>query len=402
MNSRAEPLAGGSRIALILAWIANVSVFALFVYFVFGYISSADGLVDQYGRIIGRDFVVFWSTAVLTAQGHLFQIYDPAAFRALLAELFAGDVPKYAWVHPPHMLFFVLPLAKLPYLWALAAWSLLTYGAYTLATRKPSLLFAPATFINFYIGQAGFLLGALYFAALRLLSRHPVLAGICIGFVAIKPHLGILIPVALAAARAWTAFASATLTIGALIALSALVFGWEAWYLWLVHALPHQASQMQGALGGNITVSAFAGARILGLPVWGAWMVQAPLTLLGAMATWWAFSRLRRDVISETSAFAILLLSTMIATPYVFNYDLTLIAPVALHALSRWRRRARDLSDLGELSMWLVIWALPVLVLFLNRDGLPLSSLLLTAALGLTIWRVAQQEPDARSEFRHS
>ena len=395
LTSVSKTIVVRTQALLVVAWIANIALLVWFVQYTLDYLESTDGIFNEDGRPTGGDFVVFWSTAVLTAEDQLLELFDPAVLQASMADLFSHEAPNYAWAHPPPMLFFILPFGELSYLWALAAWSLLTLSAYFFATRKAALLFAPSTMFNLQIGQAGFLLGAMYYGALRVLDRKPVVAGVCIGLIAVKPHLGILIPVALLAARAWVTILSATMTIGALVLLSGAVFGWEAWRLWIVEAMPQQAEVLNRFVGKTITLSAFSGARSLGLTVWVAWLVQAPFTVLGLVATWWAFSRLRRRTTSAAAAYSVLLLSTAIATPYMFNYDLTLISPVALFAMSSWLHRARNLADMGELFVWLLIWTLPFTVLLLNDAGLPIGSLIIAAALGLTIWRALREEANA-------
>ena len=390
-----KSLAVPRRAFLVVAWIANVALLAWFVQFSFEYFESTNGLFTDAGRPIGGDFLVFWSSAVLTAQGHLLDLSDPVVFQALMADLFIHEVPNYAWAHPPQMLFFVLPFGQLSYLWAWATWSLLTLSAYWFATRNSALFFAPSTIFNLHMGQAGFLLGAMYYGALRVLNRRPVIAGVCIGLIAVKPHLGILIPVALLAARAWLTILSAAMTIVVLVLFSGVVFGWEAWRMWLFDAMPQQAELLNGFVGGTITISAFSGARSLGSPIWVAWHAQAPFTVLGLVATWWAFCRLRRRAISAPEAYSVLLLSTAIATPYMFTYDLTLISPVALQAMSSCLKRARSLADMGELFVWLAIWTLPLTVLLLNDAGLPIGSLIILAALGLKVWRASLDEVNA-------
>ena len=59
----------------------------------------------------------------------------------------------------------------------------------------------PATFINLFHGQNGFLNAALLGAALLALDRRPVVAGILFGLLSYKPHLGLLVPLALLAGR---------------------------------------------------------------------------------------------------------------------------------------------------------------------------------------------------------
>lgn len=393
-STQSEPPPLRGLLALGLAGLGNLALLAFLVFFSRLTLQGGEGLFDGVGHPIGRDFMVFWSSAVLATGVGPLALFDPAALQTLWAERFAPwDAQGYSWAHPPQMLFVIWPLASLEYLWALAAWSLAGLAAYGLATRKAALAAAPATFINLFMGQTGLLVGALFFGALRLAARWPVLAGALCGLIAIKPHLGLMIPIAVLAARAWRVGLGATLAVGALVLASGLAFGWEAWRLWLGQALPHQASLLQEDLGGGVTVSAFTNAKLLGLPTWGAWLAQAPITLAAALATWWAFSRLRRGLAPAPWAFAILLLSTCLATPYLFVYDLTLLSPVAHHALGQWRRGpwTRDgmkPADLGELLVWLAVWLLPLLAIVLNPRGLPIGSAVLLAALGLSIWRL--------------
>lgn len=394
------------KIVAAIAVSGNLIVLAFFAKFFWEYLQAADGLVDASGYAVGRDFQVFWSSAVLAAEGGALELSDPNRFQALQAERFTHwDGSGYRWAHPPQMLFAIAPLAQLDYLWALAAWSLAGVATYLLATRKAALLAAPGTMVNLYLGQTGLLVGAIYFGALRLAARWPMLAGALCGLITVKPHLGLMLPVAMLAARAWRTAAGAALTVGALVLASGLAFGWEAWRLWLFEALPHQASLLMGGLGQNIGASTFQGARMLDVPLWGAWLAQAPVSLLAGLAVWWAFSRLRIGQISATQAFAVLLLSTCVATPYLFVYDLTLVSPVALYALGQWRQgpwtqTGMRWSDLGELLVWLSLWLLPMLAISLSQRGLPIAGAVLLAALGLSVWRLDGGRKAVRSAPR--
>lgn len=368
---------------------------ALWVGYAVWLFGTADGLFDANGKPLGRDFVVFWSVAVLTGDGQLPGLYDPVVFQARTAALFAREIPYYAWAHPPQMLLVVLPLGLAPYLWALGAWSLAGLAAYWLAARRWPLLVAPATLTNLLAGQAGLLVAALFLGWLRLLARapaRPLLAGVCVGCLAVKPHLGLMIPLALLASRAYSTIVAAAATGAVLVALAGVLFGWAAWQEWLLTGLPSRAAMMAETPGPSITVSAFAAARLLDWPVWAAWLAQTPLTALAAYATWSTWSRARRGLVSEEAAHAVLLLATCIATPMMFSYDLVLAAPVALWGLSRWRRRLRSASrahlrELGEPALWAIVWMLPITTLFLNPAGLPVAGPILAAALAMTLWR---------------
>ncbi len=120
----------------------NIVLTALYVLFAVVYLRSADGLFDGTGNVIGRDFINLWSAGTLSATGHLIDIFDYAAYHPLQEQLFGRELPPHNWSYPPHMLLIAALLAWLPYIWALALWSLLTLGAYLLATRRLALLIA--------------------------------------------------------------------------------------------------------------------------------------------------------------------------------------------------------------------------------------------------------------------
>ncbi len=127
--------------------------------------------------------------------------------------------------------------------------------------------------------------------------------------------------------------------------------------------------------------SAFMGARLIGLEGRYAYLVQAPFALVAAGTTWYAF-RLHGTV---PMAFAVLLFSTVIATPYIHSYDLTLVGPAVLLLLCHGRN---DGFRLGETHVWLAVWLLPITVMALNWIRLPVGCLILTAALGLIVARL--------------
>ena len=392
-------------LALILAGIGTLLLTALLALFIFWVsLDGSQGHFDSAGLPIGRDFMTFWSVAVLAAEGSVLDLFDPVAVQALWAERFAPwDATGNSWAYPPQMLFVIAPLASLDYLWALAAWSLAGWLAYALAARRAALAVAPATLTNLYMGQTGCLVGALFLGALRLAARRPALAGVLCGLVAIKPQLGLMMPVALLAARAWRTALAAACTVAALALASGLAFGWAVWPLWLQQVLPHQTSSVLSVASQATTITAISAANILGLPPWAGWLAQATATTLAALATWWAFSRLRRGLASPHWAFAVLLLSTCLATPHLNFYDLTLASPAAYWALSEWRRgpwtrEGLRWPDLGTLLVWLSVWLLPVLTILLS--GLPIGSAVLLAALGMSVWRLGVEPPGTATPGR--
>jgi len=151
----------------------------------------------------------------------------------------------FAWHYPPTFLLAVLPLGLLAYPAALGVFTLAGAGLWAALVRRVAAdrrawivaAAAPAGLINLLDGQNGFLTAALAGFALLLLARRPVLAGVLIGLLAIKPHLAVLFPLALLADRQWRAIAAAAITAALFAATSIAVFGWGTLFAFL-HDLP--------------------------------------------------------------------------------------------------------------------------------------------------------------------
>ncbi len=354
-----------------LALIAFYGVFATTNY------AGANGLLDNEGILIGRDFVVFWAASVLALAGDLPKIFDLAQFHAVQEELMGTAVPLYPWLYPPHGLFAILPLGLLPYLWSYLFWALATLALYLLAVLGRSwsnvhalaLVLAPATFVNLVAGQNGFLTAALLIGGLRLLDRAPVLAGILLGLLCFKPQLGLLIPVALAAARLWRPFLSATVTVVALVALSVGVFGLESWASFLEMSTVYQSRHLNDDQGWflNIVITPFMGARILGLNATASACVHAVFALAALVGVALTF----RQEADRRLQIAVLLVAAHLASPYGYNYDLTLASVAALWSFEHAMRTG---FLPGERLLLAVVWVLPLLVVVGNIRGIPLGA----------------------------
>jgi len=157
-----------------------------------------------------NDFAGFWSVGHMVLEGRAGEAYDPAA--ALAAE--AHHVPEHdvrlPWFYPPQMFFLFGPMAALSYFPAFFLWSggcllALACALRALALRTPAvwlLLASPGLYWILRFGQTGVLAAALLGGALYFMAhRSPLRAGVLIGLLAFKPHLGLLLPFALVAGR---------------------------------------------------------------------------------------------------------------------------------------------------------------------------------------------------------
>jgi hypothetical protein len=74
---------------------------------------------------------------------------------------------------------------------------------------------------------------------------------------------------------------------------------------------------------------------------------------------------------------AMLLIATVLVTPYMHNYDLTILLAGALLVGRIWAGRP------AVFILVAIAWALPQLVIVLNGAGVPLSPLLILPLFGL-------------------
>lgn len=343
------------------------------------------------GQIFGRDFAVFWTASLLAWQGDFLTIFESDVFRAAMAEVFAQDLAFMPFPYPPHALFVFLPLAWLPYRWSFALWVALGLGFYLLAASTDTrqrravllLLLAPATLLTIILGQNGFLTAVLLVGGMRLIPRHPLAAGVLIGFLTIKPQLGLLLPFALVAGGHWRTFISASLTALALLGASWIAHGPEAWLTYIGQSAAVQARFLEQGQGMFMYMipSAFMAARLLGLGVIAGYALQATSFIAALCAVIWAF---RRKGSGELKM-SVLLTATFLASPYVFNYDMTIVT-VAVFFLAADGLRRGFLT--GERVVLGGAWLLPIGVMYLNAVKLPIAPLVLGALLIFALIRL--------------
>jgi arabinofuranan 3-O-arabinosyltransferase len=294
---------------------------------------TRDRLTDGAGRPFGDDFVNYWSAAFLAWHHRADEIYNALAFHAFQQSIVGEQLGGFHYSYPPVMLLLTAPLGFIPYVPALALWLAAGWFVFFLALRAAmpngrALLFAlatPAVFINAVAGQNGTWTAALFGGALALLDRRPMLAGSLFGLLIYKPHLGLLIPVALLAGRRWSAFAAAAATAGGLILVSVICFGPDIYSECLrqLEILRHAVLE-DGTGVWHRMLSVFVAARRLGADVTAAYIIQAVAAAIAALvvAVLWF-----RDA-SFGIRNAALVLGTCLATPYLQDYDLVISALV--------------------------------------------------------------------------
>jgi hypothetical protein len=329
-----------------------------------GWIAVSDGLIDRNGQPIGTDFSNVYAAGTLTWQGRSAEAYAPALQHAAEKAVFDGrEVPFYGWHYPPFFFAIAVLVAAVPYAWGLAIWLVASFAAYLTAIRailprQETLLVAaafPAVFVNVGHGQNGFLTAALLGGALHWLDRKPWLAGMLIGLLAYKPQFGVLIPIALLAGGRWRSIGAAAATIAALVAISFATLGGGIWHAFADSMNFTQTVVLeQGGTGWQKIQSIFAAVRALGASVPVAYAAQASLFAMLAATLAWLW---HGDAAFELKA-AALALGSLLATPYVLDYDFVVLAvAIAFFARHGLRHGFRDF----EISLLAAAWIVPLL-----------------------------------------
>jgi alpha-1,2-mannosyltransferase len=299
------------------------------------WVLSGQGIADPAGRPVGTDFLRLWTASYALLTGEERAIYDPGAFFALEQVVIQPATSDfYPWNYPPSSFLIVYPLALLPYLQSLAAWLALGLAGYLAALwrifPKPLTLWVglafPAVFWTVTHGQTSFLMTSLFCWGLLELPRRPVLAGILFGALTFKPHLGLLLPVALVAGGHWRAVVVAALTSVLSAVMSVVFFGSGVWADFLAGTTDTRSMLESGLNFGHYykMQSVFAAARLLGSPMLAAYGLQALVALGAAGAVVWVWRRPMGDPDMKNAA---LMAATPLSTAFIFDYDLMLLGP---------------------------------------------------------------------------
>ena len=181
----------------------------------------------------------------------------------------------------------------------------------------------PVVLTNTLVGQNGFLTASLIGGTLYLMPTRPVLAGICLGLLSYKPQYGLLFPLVLIAASQWTVFFTAAFVAVAMAFVSWLAFGTESWQAFF-HWMPmfSQAFLTEGRAPWGKMQSIFALVRYFGGTEQLAWVFQWIMS--GAVAVLLAL--MWRSRVSYPLKAAALAAGTLLITPYLFLYDVMVLA----------------------------------------------------------------------------
>jgi len=340
-------------------------------------------LVRPDGGIAPSDFTYFWTAGHRLLAG---QDAIGCGFEATATDDLLRAHPPF--FYPPTFLFVVVVLALFSYIPAYLGWVFATFALYVVTIRaivghRIGVMLAcgfPGVLADFMSGQNGFLTAALLGAALNLMERRPVLAGVFLGLLTYKPQLGILFPLVLVVSGQWRMLFAAAATTVVITAMSWVVFGpgsWEAFF----RCLPEYSRMHLTSSGDHwakmqsvfMVVRLLGGSEGLASTLHGSFVALIAL-ILGVV---W------RGRVSFAMKAAALAVGALLATPYLFLYDMVALAVPIAFLLQEGRRTGflpHEMLGIGVACLLILIF--PVVM-----GPVGLAAALVTALLiGRRMW----------------
>lgn len=316
---------------------------------------------------LGGDFLQEYVGGVALRELQHGDFYDLAAFRELQHDPATvgfqwDDAGYFPLVYPPFYYAAFVPMTKMPYETAVVVWVAFITGCFLAAVfllhrfapgssriltwAVPLCLLFTPLIESINGGQKGTLLLLLLTATWLMLKKdRPFAAGVTFGFIAFKPHLAILIGVVMLCKNQWAFVSGALATVGVLAGVS-LMIGPDVCLQFIEVTLGMgdyvstkgydltDAHSFWGAsqllLGNEMATTA---KLVTVLATLGTLVVVA-----GAVRKPFAFREQNFD-----AQFAVLVIATMLTSPHLFKYDLTVLLLPMFLTLRIWRENRSSL-----------------------------------------------------------
>lgn len=340
--------------------------------------------------VVGRDFLNFWMYGRAAGEADPSRYYDIATYWAAIEPFTGRDYPGQLWSYPPSLMLLGAPFGLLPYFAALALWTVIGVAVFVAAIRLwsadkrliLSLVLAPAAILGLISGQFAFVAAAVILAILRWRESRPVLAGILLGCLTLKPQLGLFFPLMLLAAGNWRVIFAAAITALGIAAATALIWGPEVWIAYFQQGIPNQTLVLKDPdkLGGPFMPTLFMNLRVAGASYQAAMAAQALAAAAAALLVWATFRK--RPAETDLRANTIFLAAAVFGTPYMLSYD-TLALTVMTLLLMVSEARGRILP--------LLVYMLPLIQLVAGNAGLPGPAIIPM----LLAWHLYKRRSDA-------
>ncbi|WP_374291338.1 glycosyltransferase family 87 protein [Paenirhodobacter enshiensis] len=302
------------------------------------------------------DFDAFYLVSQMIREGILPYAYDTAVMIDR-ESVVAGSPTFMPWSYPPQFDLLIAPLSFVPRWLSYVLFTGLTLTAYVAVLRRlagpwlPGVLMAifPALILVTRLGQSSLLIAALIGLSCLIWLRGNDgrgAAGLPLGLLIMKPHLGLGIGAAAVLERRGRILVLAATTVAITSALATLAFGPEIWAAFLAGSEAAQANMAKGLYPLLRMTSVYALLYSLGLPARIALAAQVAVAV-AALASIHLAQRRRWPV---RRVLGVATLATVAISPYTYDYDMPILG-VALALLMQ------DLMDFGHRAERVALFA---------------------------------------------
>ena len=184
-----------------------------------------------------------------------------------------------------------------------------------------ALLLSPAAVLCIISGQSSLVTAAILVGIFSCLDRKPVVAGVLIALLTLKPQLGLLFPFMLLASGRWRVFIVAAVTTLAIAAVTVALFGPQVWADFILKGLPVNNIVLSDpdGIATPFYPTVFINLRGVGASYALAMAVQLCFAAVAVATVVWAF-RYRRNA-DPRILMALFFACSISFVPYLLAYD---------------------------------------------------------------------------------
>jgi Glycosyltransferase family 87 len=295
------------------------------------------------------DFDAFHIVAQRVWLGDVDQAYQFSKLIIMQREASGGSDAFMPWTYPPQFSLLLAPFAFIPTGIAYCLFVATTLSFFLAVLRYIAgshfvlhlIILLPAMAITLACGQNGFFTAGLIGLVCLFFEERPVLAGLALGLMVIKPHLAVAFAVYAILRRSWTVVATA----GAVVLISSAVctaaFGTRIWTGLLQSVHDSSIFLEQGYYPLFRMISFYAALRTAGLSAWTSFLGQGIVAVLALGIVFLA--RYRRMPVRESLGLTAMV--SVCISPYAYDYDfpifgigLAMLLPSLLATAREWER----------------------------------------------------------------
>jgi len=303
-----------------------------------------------------NDYDEFYLVGRLYREGDIRRAYD---VNKLLVDQkrFIGAESFLPWAYPPQFtaLMTVLPIFGIFASFILFVGGSLAFFVFVLARFGREYAGAsivavyPAMLLNGRLGQNGFLTAGFIGLFLLLYSKKRQGAGVPLGLLGMKPHLGLALGLLTLISGYWRTILIAFIVLVATLVLATLMLGVDIWPAFLAGARQSSAFLQTAGYSLYRMSSVYGSLRSFGMSASASFVIHAivALLLIGLMVFAYVRSWDNKHLLS------VVVLANMFISPYNHDYDYVCLA----FAISLLLPELLDRIRLGELALFYVfVW----------------------------------------------